>query len=469
MTMDPKLEAYLDQLRSAGLSPDREAYMRREAATAADGHSLPLAPKAAVFTSGLAILRQVTGLYEDADLPLLQALHLESGSYSVRVKSLDDLMERDKKREADGFPRKIRIGKLVKPGRGGQDKVVVVPTTVEEKFIHDPNFKEQSDSGGSGGSGEGEEGEVIGEQPVRPQPGEGEGTGPGQGEGSPHEMESNAYDLGKILTEQFSLPNLQDKGKKRSLTRYNYDLTDRHRGFGQLLDMKATLRQIIKTNLALGRLDASGDLDPTGFLVAPQDRIYRILSKEKDYESQAMVFFLRDYSGSMSGKPTEVVVSQHVMIYSWILYQYGGQVESRFILHDTEAKEVPDFYTYYNSRVAGGTKVAAGFKLVNEIVRKENLARDFNIYVFHGTDGDDWDSEGKEMLPQLEHMMSYASRIGVTIAQNAYGTSGQTEVQKYLEKSGWLDEKKHLLRLDAMNEDADESRIIEGIKHLISE
>ncbi len=415
------------------------------------------------------ILKHVTGFYDLADLPWIQALSPEDGSYSVRIKSLDDLMERDKRREKDGFPRKIRIGKLVKPGRGGQDKVVVVPTTVEEKFVHDPNFKQQAEGGGSGGSGEGKEGEVIGEQPVRPQPGEGEGTGPGQGEGSAHEMESNAYDLGKILTEQFSLPNLQQKGKKRSLTRYSYELTDRHRGFGQLLDKKATLRQIIKTNLALGRLDPVGGLDTTDFLVSPQDRVYRILSREKDFESQALVFFLRDYSGSMSGKPTEVVVSQHVMIYSWILYQYGGQVESRFILHDTEAKEVPDFYTYYNSRVAGGTKVAAAFRLVNELVQKENLARDYNIYVFHGTDGDDWDSEGKEMLPELEQMMGYASRIGVTIARNAYGSGGQTEVQKYLVKSGWLEEKKHLLRLDVMSEDADETRIIEGIKSLISE
>ena len=124
----------------------------------------------------------------------------------------------------------------------------------------------------------------------------------------------------------------------------------------------------------------------------------------------------------MSGKPTEVVVSQHVLIYSWILYQYAGQVESRFILHDTEAKEVDDFYTYYNSRVAGGTKVASAFQLVNEIVDKESLAQDYNIYVFHGTDGDDWDTEGKECLPEIEKMLGYANRVGVTIAENSYGT-----------------------------------------------
>jgi uncharacterized sporulation protein YeaH/YhbH (DUF444 family) len=396
-------------------------------------------------------------------------LVLPSATPVLRLGSLDDLMARDSRREEDGFPRKIRIGKLVKPGKGGRNKVVVVPTTVEEKLVHDPRFKEEGDGGEQGGSGTGQEGEVIGEQPVRPQDGDGGGAGPGQGEGSNHEMEANAYDLGRILTEQFKLPNLKDKGKRRSLTKYSYDLTDRHQGFGQLLDKKATLRRIIETNIALGRLQPGEEPDTSGFLVAPRDKIYRILSREKDFESQAIIFFLRDYSGSMSGKPTEVIVSQHVMIYSWLLYQYSGQVTSRFVLHDTDAKEVPDFYTYYNSRVAGGTKVASGFKLVNEIVAKENLASDYNIYVFHGTDGDDWDSEGKEFLPELEKMMGYASRIGVTIAESGFGAAGQTEVEKYLKASGLLESRRKQLRLDVMPESAEETRVIEGIKSLISE
>ncbi len=396
-------------------------------------------------------------------------LVLPSPTPTLRLGSLDDLMARDGRREEDGFPRKIRIGKLVKPGKGGRNKVVVVPTTVEEKLVHDPRFKEEGDGGAQGGSGPGQEGEVIGEQPVRPQDGDGGGAGPGQGEGSNHEMEANAYDLGRILTEQFKLPNLKDKGKRRSLTKFSYDLTDRHQGFGQLLDKKATLRRIVETNIALGRLQPGEQPDTSGFLVAPRDKIYRILSREKDFESQAIIFFLRDYSGSMSGKPTEVVVSQHVMIYSWLLYQYAGQVTSRFVLHDTEAKEVPDFYSYYNSRVAGGTKVASGFKLVNEIVARENLASDYNIYVFHGTDGDDWDSEGKEFMPELEKMMAYASRIGITIAESGFGAPGQTEVEKYLKASGLLESRRKQLRLDTMPESAEETRVIDGIKALISE
>ncbi|MBL0715912.1 MAG: DUF444 family protein, partial [Desulfosarcina sp.] len=172
---------------------------------------------------------------------------------------------------------------------------------------------------------------------------------------------------------------------------------------------------------------------------------------------------------SMEGKPTEIVVTQHVLIYSWLLYQYARQVETRFILHDTEAREVDDFYTYYNSSVAGGTQVSSAFRLVNEIVAAENLARDYNIYVFHGTDGDDWDTTGAKTIPELEIMLGYASRVGVSVVERSSGMSRSTEVTRYLKESGLLEAKPDLLRLDVLNEDANETRLIEGIRSLISE
>lgn len=415
------------------------------------------------------VLPMLADLYGVTDFSQLQKMEPDSGATLNSIRSVDDLLERDRIREKDGFPRKIKLGKLVKPGRGSEEKVVVVPTTVEEKFIHDNRFLEQGEGGGGGGGhGEGEEGEVIGEQPVH-QGGEGEGTGAGQGKGGAHEIEANAYDLGRILTEKFKLPNLKNKGKKRSLSRYIYDLTDKNRGFGQVLDKKATLRQILDTNIGLENLKDIDAIDPESFLIAPKDKIYRILSREKDYESQALVFFVRDYSGSMAGKATELVATQHILIYSWLLYQYGGQVETRFVLHDTEATEVEDFYTYYNSRVAGGTKVAAGYQLINKIVEEESLAADYNIYIFHGTDGDDWDREGRETIPELKKMLNYVSRIGITIAEHRYATSGSTEVQSYLNRSGLLTQAAELLRLDNMSEESSEDRVIEGIRTLVSE
>jgi uncharacterized sporulation protein YeaH/YhbH (DUF444 family) len=457
---DEKLYA---RLKAVGLHPALEAKIRRE--LEADGSHDPTQPAGRVGRTGSGF--PVRDLYAYHDLDVLQRLTAMQSSASASVRSIDELLERDRQREQDGFPRKINVGRLIKPGKRGKDKVVIVPTTVEEKLLHDSSFRSEEERS-SGGSGDGEEGEVIGEQPVREEERPG-GGGPGQGEGDSHEMESNAYDLGRILTEKFKLPNLKDKGKKRSLTRYTYDLTDRHRGFGQLLDKKATLRKILETNLHLGNVPDVGHIDPGRFLVAPEDKVYRVLSPEKDYESQAMVFFLRDYSGSMEGPATVLVVSQHVMIYSWLVYQYAMQVETRFILHDTEAKEVPDFYTYYNSKVAGGTQVSSAFTLVNEIVERENLARDYNIYVFHGTDGDDWDHDGTQCVPQLKKMLRYASRVGITIAQHAQEEGQRTEVEKYVRASSLLEDQPRLLRMDVMREDANEPRLIEGIKALISE
>jgi len=448
---------YLDELKRNGLEPEREARFRAELAVSRE---IPSGSRRGPFPEFS------RGVYAWHDLAVLQDQGRLQNSSVTQMKALDELLERDRQREKDGFPRKIKVGRLIKPGKGGgKGKIVVVPSTEEEKLVHDPTIRPPGEGGSTGGSGKGEEGEVIGEQKVR-ETGEEPGAGPGQGEGESHEMGASAYELGRVLTEQFQLPNLKEKGKKRSFTRYIYDLTDRNRGSGQVLDKKATLRKIVETNIALGNLPDLSDIDPTRFLISPRDKVYRIFSQEKDYEPQAMVFFLRDYSGSMAGKVTELVATQHVMIYSWLLYQYAGQVESRFILHDTEAKEVPDLHTYYNSRVAGGTEVASAYKLVNEIVEKENLAADYNIYVFHGTDGDDWDTGGDKSIPELIRILSYVSRMGVTIADHS-GTQW-TEVARYLENSGLLRDKPHLLRMDVMTEDAEEARVIEGIKKLIS-
>ena len=77
--------------------------------------------------------------------------------------TLDELLERDRRREEDGFKRKIRIGRIVKPGSGGKDKIIIVPTTVEEKFVHDEINLDQDPGEGepTGGTGEGEEGSAT--------------------------------------------------------------------------------------------------------------------------------------------------------------------------------------------------------------------------------------------------------------------------------------------------------------------
>jgi len=382
----------------------------------------------------------------------------------LSLRTLDELLNHDRQREADGFPRRIRLGRLAKPVPGKGSQVVVVPTTTEPKFYHDDSVTEDGEGSPTGGSGEGKEGDVLGEAPAEPQ--EGEGTGAGQGEGGEHDLTNEAYDLGRVLTEKFQLPNIKDKGKKRSFNKYTYDLTDRNRGFGQVLDKKATMRRIIETNIQLGLLAPGDPVDPETLVVGPRDQVYRILSPEKAFETQAVVFFLRDYSGSMEGRPSEVVSLQHLLIYAWLMYQYQSNVVTRFILHDTDAKEVPDFYTYYKSGVSGGTRCAPAFELMNKIIETEHLAADYNIYVFYGTDGDDWDSAGQELAAAIDRTLSFANRVGITVAKSA--PDSDTVVERTVERSGFLKTRPKLIRLDAFAAtDADEPRIIDGIKKLV--
>jgi hypothetical protein len=149
------------------------------------------------------------------------------------------------------------------------------------------------------------------------------------------------------------------------------------------------------------------------------------------------------------------------------LYQYQERVEKRFILHDTDAKEVDSFVTYYRLNNGGGTNISSAYKLVNQIVEKENLAKDYNIYVFQGTDGDDFDSDGKEALPEIEKMLTYVNRMGITVVKSSR-YSNETYVEKYLSQSKLLEKRPDLIRLSALN-DAQKSQddLIKSIRTLV--
>jgi len=375
------------------------------------------------------------------------------------METFEDLKKRDAQRVKDGFAKKLKNSKVV--GRSG--KIRIVPTVEEEKLIHS-SFNPQI-SGSTGGQGEGEEGDIVGESPIHGS--EDSGTGPGQGDGGEHGIDTDPYELGKELIEKFDLPNLKDKGKKVPTNRYDYELTDTHKGSGQFLDKNRTFKSLVKTNSILDRLNPD-DPDTTNFIGSQRDKVYRVLSPEKIWESMAVVFLARDYSGSMAGDRAITIVAQHVMIYSWLMAQYEKLVIPRFIVHDTEAKEVPDFYQYYRAQVAGGTRIVSAFKLINEIVEKEGLARDYNIYIFYGTDGDDWDIDGKEAIPEIEKALSYTNRIGACVVRDGE-TTRESEFERYINASD-IKERKDEFRMHVMQASGiEEEPNIKAIKELVGQ
>ena len=173
----------------------------------------------------------------------------------------------------------------------------------------------------------------------------------------------------------------------------------------------------------------------------------------------------------MQGKPTEVITTQHLFIYSWLMYQYNQNVQTRFILHDQTAKEVPDFYTYHNSNVAGGTNVYPAFELVNKIVENRAVSpRKQHICILWKQMETIGDSDGKKALDEITKILTYVSRMGITVAKNAWGGSSSTTVEKYIERSGFLKSRAELLKMDSFpSASADEARIIEGIRKLVEQ
>ena len=68
----------------------------------------------------------------------------------------------------------------------------------------------------------------------------------------------------------------------------------------------------------------------------------------------------------------------------------------------------------------------------------------------------------------LDKMLVYVNRIGVTVAKNSWGSGKETTVEKNLNASGLLKDKADLIKMDVMvAENADENRIIEGIRKLV--
>jgi hypothetical protein len=66
-------------------------------------------------------------------------------------------------------------------------------------------------------------------------------------------------------------------------------------------------------------------------------------------------------------------------------------------------------------------------------------------------------------------MLTYASRVGITVVTRPNAPPEGTEVVKYLKNSRLLEREPRLIRLDTLGEDANEPRLIEGIRQLTSE
>ena len=243
-----------------------------------------------------------------------------------------------------------------------------------------PQFRYGARQGGGVGQGDGDVGTPIGQGD--PQSGQGQaGSEPGQ-----HilEVDVTLDELAQILGEELQLPKIEPRGKKNITSERSKYNRIRRVGPDSLRHFKRTYKE------ALRRQISSGEYNPRNPIVIPirDDTRYRSWKEELLPESNAIIIYMMDVSGSMGTEQKELVRITAFWIETWLRSQYK-QIEICYIVHDAAAKEV-DQQTFYHMREGGGTKISSAYKLCNEIIDERYSPEEWNIYPFHFSDGDNW-------------------------------------------------------------------------------
>ncbi len=299
-------------------------------------------------------------------------------------------------------------GFLGKEGR----KVVAVP-------IHDidiPTFRYGDNSAGVG-MGEGGEGDAVGGQP-------GQGTGPGRGgdQAGRHVLEVDVQldELADMLAEELKLPRIQPRGAHNITTVKDKYSGVRPVGPASLRHFKRTYREALKRQVSMGQYDPANPV----IIPVKNDLRFRSWNEVRKPQSAAAVLYMMDVSGSMGDEQKTLVRMQAFWMDTWLRRNYQG-LESRYIVHDVTAREV-DRATFFSMREDGGTRISSALQCAAEVIDAHYDPADWNIYLFHFSDGDNSSDADNRLCCQMlrQTLLPRVNLFGYTQVKSMYG-SGQ--------------------------------------------
>ena len=325
-------------------------------------------------------------------------------------------------------------GELI--GRQGRDLISIpIPQ------IQIPQFRYGRRQVGGVGQGDGEPGTPIGFDPD--QPGEGDQAGNLPGE---HimEVEITLEDLARILGDELELPNIQPKGKENIESQIDRYTGIRRVGPESLRHFKRTYREALKRQIALGLYNRQ---QPTVIPVR-EDKRYRSWKTRYEPESNAVIIYMMDVSGSMYNEKKEIVRLTAFWIDTWLRFQYQ-KIDVRYIIHDAAAREV-DQHTFYHTRESGGTAISSAYRLCRHIIRETYNPDEWNIYPFHFTDGDNWGDDNAKCSGLLaDDILPYVNLFCYGEVQRS---RGESQFMKDLGKLD-LDDKERLVKTAIKNKE----------------
>lgn len=320
--------------------------------------------------------------------------------------------------------------------------------------IEIPHFKFGKNESGVG-QGEGEPGDAIA-QGSDGQPGSGKkGTAGNQPGEHILEAEFSLEELAELLGEELELPRIEPKGHnalQRDTTRYK---SIARQGPNSLVNFRRSFKEAIKRQVQSG----SYDFDKPLIVPIKKDLRYRSWNTVREHEARAVIIYMMDVSGSMGDEQKDIVRTESFWIDTWLRSQYKG-LDTRYIIHDTVAKEVPE-KTFYATRESGGTLISSAYQLCNRIITSEYPSDQWNIYLFHFSDGDNWSGEDTSLCFNLieKDFFPHVNMFCYGQVESRYG-SGQ--FLKDLEKNfGSKHEKLILSRIE--NKD----KIVDSIKDFL--
>lgn len=265
----------------------------------------------------------------------------------------------------------------------------------------------------------------FGQNPKGVGQGQGDGSGQGQQAGEAPgehvlEVEFDPEELAEILGEELELPRIEPKGKRESnSTQHQYRGLARS-GPESLKNFKRTYRTALKRSIA------TGTYNPKRPVIVPikDDLRYRTFVENQEPRSSAVIIYMMDVSGSMGQEQKDIVRSEAFWLDLWIKRHYRD-VETRFIIHDAAAKEV-DRDTFFRTRESGGTLISSAYTLAVDLIEEHYPPEDWNIYLFHFSDGDNWSqNDTNKCLEMLrDKLIPWSNQFSYGQVDSQYG-SGQ--------------------------------------------
>jgi hypothetical protein len=300
----------------------------------------------------------------------------------------------------------ISQGELI--GRKGKNLV-----SIPLPQIDIPHFRYGLKERGGVGQGEGEAGTVIGN--------EGAGTGPGAGDQPGEhilEVEVTLDELAELLGEELQLPRIQPRGASRIVAEKEKYSQIRKTGPETLRHFKRTYREALKRQIA------SGTYDPANPVIIPirEDKRYRSWRTTYMPQSNAVIIYMMDVSGSMGSEQKEMVRIEAFWIDTWLQHNYRN-IERRYIVHDAAAREVTEDI-FYHLRESGGTRISSAYTLCDKLLDERYSPAEWNIYPFHFSDGDNWGSDDtQECVALLKNsLLKKANVFCYGQVKSAYGS-----------------------------------------------